>query len=159
MHRYGISVNVSASSGLGLGLGLKFSNTSAKDWPHVVIRKSKAIPIIEYPRCPRRLTCGGCPEPRRAQWKDVKGNQDNSGPTDIINHCFGVVAEICTSSSAKQKENVTQADFTGAEVHFKNSGQAAWQPTIAINHLLTDVTYFLGAFWVCLSVCFTGPLC
>ena len=47
--------------------------------------------------------------------------QDKIQPTSIINHCLGVVAEIYTSSSAKQKKNVIQADFTSAAVHSRTA--------------------------------------
>ena len=45
------------------------------------------------------------------------------GPTGIINNCLGVVAEIYTSSPAKQKKNVIQAEFTSAAVHSRTADE------------------------------------
>ena len=102
------SASVGAMSGLESGLGFKFQTLP---------RSSDHTQRFEKTRESSETNVRRVPGTTESAMEGRQGNQNNSGPTDIINHCFGVVAEIYTSSSAKQKENVTQADFTGAEVH------------------------------------------
>ena len=105
-------MNVGATSGLESGLGLKLQTLPRSSDHTQTFEKN---PESKEPNV-RRV-----PGTTESAMEEYQEYQHKIGPTRIINHCLGVVAEIYTSSSAKQKKNVIQADFASAAVHSRTA--------------------------------------